>query len=187
MFSTEGFAATSANGIIWTVNSTLVLNAGTTGSLDYKGAAFPVVMKDSGIYKMWFAGYDGTTWRIGYATSLDGVTWTKFSSNGAEAPVVDVSGSGPDTYGAYAPSVTKDGSVYKMYYTGISATGSTTINYATSEDGISWVKSYTNPRLSIMSGTPSPTQSPDFLINSMFLYCSYFDGAHWQIALASYP
>ncbi len=175
--------ATSANGITWTVNSTPALNTGTTGAWDYRGAAFPVVIKDSGIYKMWFAGYDGTTWRIGYATSLDGVNWTKFSSNGAEAPVVDVSGSGPDTYGAYAPSVTKDGSVYKMYYTGISATGNLTINYATSEDGMTWVKSYTNPRLSIMSGT----QSPDFLINSMFLYCSYFDGAHWQIALASYP
>ncbi len=70
-----------------------------------------------------------------------------------------------------------------MYYTGISATGVLTINYATSLDGITWVKSYSNPRLSYLSGS----QSPAFLPDSMFLYFSYFNGTDWQVALASYP
>ncbi len=181
-FTRIGYA-TSASGITWTVQGTPVLNTGVTGSWDYQGVGFPSVIKDNGIYKMWFSGYDGTTWRIGYATSTDGVTWTKYSSGGAEAPVLDVSGSGPDAYGAYQPSVAKDGSVYKMYYTGISTAGTLTIDYATSVDGITWVKSYSNPRLGYLSGS----QSPAFLPGSLFLYFSYFNGTDWQIALASYP
>jgi predicted GH43/DUF377 family glycosyl hydrolase len=177
--------ATSANGITWTVDNANapVLNTGTTGSWDYLGVAFPTVIKDNGIYKMWFSGYDGTTWRIGYATSTDGINWTKYTYNGTDSPLIDVSGSGPDTYGAYAAFVEKDGTVYKMYYTGINSGNGATVNYATSTDGITWVKSYSNPKLSFMSGA----QSPCLLISSMFLYFSYFDGTHWQISLASYP
>lgn len=175
--------ATSAQGITWSVDSTPVLNAGSTGAWDYQGVAFPSVLDDNGVYKMWFSGYDGTTWRIGYATSPDGVTWIPYSTNGAQAPVLDISGTGPDASGVYAPTVVQDGSVYKMYYTGISAAGALTINEATSIDGINWVKSGSNPRLGYMSGS----QAPAFLLGKLFLYFSYFNGTNWQIALASYP
>jgi len=181
-FTRIGYAS-SANGITWTVNSNCVVNTGTTGTWDYLGVAFPSVIKDNGIYKMWFSGYDGTTWRIGYANSSDGINWEKYEQNGVEEPVLDVSVSGADTDGVYGQSVVKDQNVYKMYYTGISTGGSLTINYATSTDGINWIKSYSNPKLTYSNGT----QTPLFLLNNMFLYFSYFDGTHWQIALASYP
>ncbi|MGC8684102.1 MAG: carboxypeptidase-like regulatory domain-containing protein [bacterium] len=175
--------ASSANGITWTVNSTPVLNTGTTGTWDYLGVAFPCVIKDNGIYKMWFSGYDGTTWRIGYATSSDGINWAKYTKNGVEAVILDVSGTGTDADGAYQSTVSKDQKVYKMYYTGINSSGNFTINYATSTDGVTWLKSYSNPKLTYSNGV----QSPMFILNNIFLYFSYFDGTHWQLALASYP
>lgn len=175
--------ATSANGITWTVNNSPVLNTGTTGTWDYLGVAFPSVIKDNGIYKMWFSGYDGTTWRIGYATSSNGVNWTKYSVNGVESVVLGVSGTGADTAGVYAQCVEKDQDVYKMYYTGINSSGIQTINYATSMDGINWTKSYSNPKLNYSNGVLSTS----FLLSNMLLYFSYFDTTHWQISVASYP
>ena len=175
--------ATSANCITWTVDSSPVLITGSTGLWDYKAVTEPSVINDNGVYKMWYSGYDGNTWRIGYATSTDGITWAKYGYNGTDLPVIDASSSGADSSGVYAPTVVKDGNVYKMYYTGIDTSGNLTLNYATSTDGITWFKSTSNPKLSYGSGV----QSPDFILRTMFLYLSYYDGTHWRIGLATYP
>ena len=44
-----------------------------------------------------------------------------------------------------APNVIKDGSTYKMWYTGKSSAGPYQIGYATSSDGIAWTKHGANP------------------------------------------
>src|SRR3990172_1775583 len=73
-----GFAY-SSDGITWTKNPTSVMTPSVTGwdSL-FVGAV--CVLKESGTYKMWYTGWKSTTrypHSIGYATSPDGINWTK--------------------------------------------------------------------------------------------------------------
>jgi predicted GH43/DUF377 family glycosyl hydrolase len=74
-------AATSPDGISWTKKSAPVLTASPSG-WDSRGDVYsPSVIYDGSVYGMWYTGTT-TTGRvvqqhIGYATSQDGVTWTK--------------------------------------------------------------------------------------------------------------
>lgn len=79
---------------------------------------------------------------IGYATSPDGVHWTKSASN----PVLTPGGpGGAGEQALYGPSVVLVNGVFHMWY---QAYGSpSTINYATSTDGEHWTKSTHNPVL----------------------------------------
>ncbi|MCX6266703.1 MAG: hypothetical protein NTW16_05005 [Bacteroidetes bacterium] len=125
-----------------------VLSMGTTGSWDVGGVCDPCVIQDDGIYKMWYLSYNssGTSQGIGYATSPDGFTWTKYVGN----PVLANGAEG--RYDAYMweGRVIKDGSIYKMWYqSSPNANASVPFytNYATSADGITWTKSDANPVL----------------------------------------
>ena len=61
---------------------------------------------------MWYTGYDGTSWRIGYATSLDGIVWEKYHAN----PVLGPGASGTwDGDGVAHPAVLFDGVEYQMW------------------------------------------------------------------------
>ena len=177
---------TSANGITWSVEPQPVMSAGTSG-FDMSGVSLPSVIEDNGVYKMWFTGYDGSKYRIGYATSSDGVTWTKYSQGGTDVAVLDVTSSGYDASGVVAPSVVKDMSLYKMYYTGMNGT-SLTLDLAVSTDGINWVKSPSNPKLGNISYSTG-VRTPDFFLSGMYLYFTYLynGGASAQIAAATYP
>lgn len=68
-------------------NDTPVLSPGSSGDWDEKfGAHGGAVKWDENIYKMWYTGINSTVdWKrkTGYATSLDGVTWTKYDPDGA--------------------------------------------------------------------------------------------------------
>jgi predicted GH43/DUF377 family glycosyl hydrolase len=142
-----GYAA-STDGVTWTKSgSNPVLVTGAPGAWDASDVKSPTVVKDGATYKMWYTGTaEAGTMAIGYATSTDGVTWTKSGSN----PVLSVGGSGAwDEYEVGRPTVIKDGSAYKMWYTGASNTWVYTIGYATSTDGITWTKSGSNPVLSV--------------------------------------
>ena len=59
-----------------------VLKVGAAGEWDQHNVIQPAVIFDGAEYKMWYHG-GGTvgTNGIGYATSTDGVTWTKFENN----------------------------------------------------------------------------------------------------------
>jgi hypothetical protein len=54
--------------------------------------ARPCVMKEDGIYKMWYA-YKGESYRIGYAESRDGFEWMRLDSEAG----IDVSSTGWDS------------------------------------------------------------------------------------------
>jgi predicted GH43/DUF377 family glycosyl hydrolase len=104
------------------------------------------VIKDGDTYKMWYSGTDGTIRGIGYATSSDGINWNKHASN----PILQQGAVGDwDSWGAFfGPAVIKDGSVYKMWYSGgMSFLTSHRIGYATSSDGVYWEKYSGNPVL----------------------------------------
>ena len=133
--------ATSPDGIAWTKHAGAagagsVLGAGPPGSQDAKGAGQPCVLKEGSTYRMWYEGFDGTLWRILYATSTDGTTWTRQST--ALSP--GASGN-PDALGCRDPVVITRGGHYELWYQG---QGSAAPNYrvlrATSSDGLTWTK-----------------------------------------------
>jgi hypothetical protein len=107
---------------------------------------------DSSRYEMWFtAGAQiPYPYTIGFAKSIDGITWEVYSSN----PVLSPTPGSWDAYTVFAPYVLRENGQYKMWYTGC-ATSSVLvrIGYATSPDGINWKKHPSNPIL--VPGTAS--------------------------------
>lgn len=121
-----------------------VLSFGPNGAWDDEGIWRPAVIKEGSSYKMWYSGADGSTRRIGYATSPDGLTWTKYGSNPVLAP-----DAGWESNGVFNPAVIADSGLYKMWYAGVDSGGVVGIGYATSPDGVAWTKYGSNPVLSV--------------------------------------
>ena len=81
---------------------------------------------------MWYAAEDETKGGVGYATSLDGRTWTKVGE------VLPPGKPGmPDSYRVMQPCVLLDNGVYFMWYTADDAENRR-VAYATSADGLVW-------------------------------------------------
>ncbi len=140
--------ATSTDGASWTKHGAapvLAAGGGWESNLVFK----PSVVFDGVQYDMWYVGEDASgTDRIGYATSPDGITWTKHTGN----PVLDVDAEGTwDDHGVGGPSVLKVGSTYQMFFTGSNGV-TTRIGHATSSDGVTWSKDPENPVIS--NGSP---------------------------------
>lgn len=81
--------AESKDGIYWDRKGLM--------SIDFKSKeetalARPCVLKEDGIYKMWYS-YKGKDYRIGYAESSDGIAWERKDSQAG----IDVSSSGWDS------------------------------------------------------------------------------------------
>jgi len=103
---------------------------------DFYGVREPFVMKEDGVYKMWFTGYGPNTYRklqIVYAESLDGVTWIN-------RQMVHYMPGWLRT--ATRPYVIKEGNTYVMYHTDyfVIRLGNWEhyISKITSDDGIHW-------------------------------------------------
>jgi len=163
--------ATSLDGIAWTKHQTNpVLDIGPSNTWDDDMIWFPTIIQDGGVYKMWYGGKDSTTYRIGYATSPDGITWTKIPT----IPVLDIGlpGSWEDFF-AYEPAVIFDGTTYHMWYSGHNGLNAR-IGYATSPDGITWTKNPANPVL----GLGLPGSWDDAYVNSPSVF---YDGATYHM------
>ena len=123
----------AGGGAIWSKQG-MVLDLGAGGQWDDADVHSPSVILDGATYKMWYVGYDGSDYRIGYATSADGITWAK------QGMVLDLGAGGEwDDFLLHSPTVILDGATYKMWYTGHDG-ASFSIGYATSADGITWAK-----------------------------------------------
>jgi predicted GH43/DUF377 family glycosyl hydrolase len=138
--------ASSNDGIIWSkYENNPVLVPGTQGEWDDSHTDHACVLFIDGIYKMWYLGEDGTSSRIGYATSNDGITWEKYNGN----PILDLGPEGSwDESEVMHPSVFFDGSTYHMWYNGYGQDVQRT-GYAFSDDGINWTKYAGNPVLTV--------------------------------------
>ena len=95
----------------------------------------PWVLIENGTWRMWYA--SGTGWepihryRICYAESDDGITWTRDG-------VVCIDYADAGEFALTRPCVVKDGELYRMWY---SRRGrSYRIGYAESDDGITWTR-----------------------------------------------
>jgi len=117
---------------------------GTASAFDENGVYGPEVVYDAGNllapYRMWYSGRAGSFGAIGYATSLDGVNWVKWGSPGLPVAVLEHGPAGSaDSFSAADPTVLRDGSTWKMWYTGDDSSKKR-IAYATSPDGVTWAK-----------------------------------------------
>lgn len=158
--------ATSTDGISWTKYLSNPVLTGTVGQWDEHGERAAFVLKEGGVYKMWYEGSDGDVRQLGYATSGDGVNWTKHPGN----PVL---AAGPESYDRLTAghgSVINDRGVYKLWYHAVGDSGPL-IAYATSSDGISWVKQ--GPVL-----IPEPGQWDEFALWGPSVLVA--DGLYWM-------
>jgi hypothetical protein len=137
--------ATSPDGITWTrYGEEPVLRYGT--GWESHGVSAPSVLHEegNGIWKMWYAGRDFRgNYSIGYATSTDGTTWTKYANNPVLSP--SPGGTAADDASIVSPHVVYRSGVYHMWYAGRGS--SNQIFYATSSDGVNWAKHPNNPVL----------------------------------------
>jgi len=143
--------ATSSDGINWDKYAgNPVLDLGSPGSWDENEVMHPCVVFDGNIYHMWYNGYGQDVQRTGYATSEDGVNWTKHAGN--PALTLGDPMAWDDYMLALSGVIFKDNE-YKMWYTGGDGTDEDSkyfrIGYATSPDGIIWSKYEDNPVLDI--------------------------------------
>lgn len=172
--------ATSTNGVNWTKYAgNPVLTVGAAGSWDSGAIWSANVIEDGTTYRMWYTGMDLVYFRVGYATSSDGIHWSKYASN----PVLNI-GSPPsclDCNAVYYPHVINTGNSYQMWYSASNG-GQNTIGRATSPDGLVWSKDSANPVL-----TPGAVGSWDnsYVVSSMVIeqsgnYQMWYTGANAQ-------
>jgi len=86
------------------------------------------VAKIDGTYNMWYTGYKGydeagIEVAIGYASSSNGISWTK------SGPVL-TKGTGWEAEGVGAPWVIYSGRTYRMWYSGLDTNFDPTLGYA---------------------------------------------------------
>jgi predicted GH43/DUF377 family glycosyl hydrolase len=147
----------------------------------------PVVIKYGGLYRMWYTGQArGKSW-IGYATSEDGKSWNRESGKpvlSADQPWEKVA--------VMCPHVLfeDDAGLYRMWYSGGEQYEPNAIGYATSKDGLVWVKYEGNP---VFKPEPGLAWEKDRVTACQVLrqgdgylmfYIGFRDKDHAQIGLA---
>lgn len=133
--------ATSTDGIHWDKRPDPVFEP-APGSWDSFMVRTPSVVWTGSQYLMAYEGHDGS-WDLyaGVATSLDGITWTRYAGN----PILGAGDPGAfDEYGIYRLDMAHDGSEYRMIYGG-DGSGPLGLGIATSPDGFNWTRHPDNP------------------------------------------
>ncbi len=183
---------TSPDGINWDLYDGWVLT-GTSGNWDSGGIARGLsVMKQEDTYKMWYAGVNEAAmgsaeekWQIGYATSPDGIIWTKHPDNPVITPVEDW-----ELNSVSYPHVIFEGGFYHMWYAATNIDLPVQIIYAYSEDGINWIKpADKNPALTTGEHGyfDSNNVASPFVIKDddlLRMWYSGYDGSRWSIGYA---
>ena len=168
--------ATSPDGINWqkdTIhNPVLTPDAGTW---DESSVELPIVIRENGQYKMWYTGWQNSNFRIGYATSPDGINWEKDTINN---PVLSPGSADWENSQVGYCSVIPNSGQYVMYYSGGGSTAGG-IGQATSADGINWIRDTINNPLVVPGQTG---EWDDFLV--MGPRCFYNQGYYYMFYTA---
>jgi len=184
--------AESTDGINFTKHPNNPLLSPVPGTWESKLWKMHVLKIADNDFRMWYGGVDADEkGRIGYATSPDGITWTKYAEN----PILELGAPGEcdETYVADL-RITYDR--YKQNFAGVFAAGAYTtreigsIGYATSPDGITWTKYAGNPVM-----RPSPKSwtgdgiSPKSLTKNGNIYVLLYEGregsyCQWRFGIA---
>jgi predicted GH43/DUF377 family glycosyl hydrolase len=103
----------------------------------------PAILKRGEDYHLWYTGQAGGRSWIGYATSKDGLTWTRMSKE----PVLTADAPWEKNTAVMCPDVhwEQHAKLFKMYYSGGEQYEPNAIGCATSPDGLRWTKHPDNP------------------------------------------
>ena len=105
---------THHSSLVTALHAQPVLSPGPPPSWDGQDVEPGSVIKDGSIYKIWYTGFDGKRYRIGYAFSKDGFKWERHD----EPVLKEGEKNNWDGFSVAYPSVVKDGDIYKMWLTG---------------------------------------------------------------------
>jgi predicted GH43/DUF377 family glycosyl hydrolase len=152
-----------------------VVTNGNPGFWDAQSVYAPSVVYDGSNYKMYYAGFDGSYYQIGLATSSDKINWQKYDI----VPVLET-GAGWDSRYVTQPSVLFINGIYYMWYTGWAGGGleNYKIGYAISNNGVNWDKYDFNPVLTastIGNWDPVGVSSPS-VVEVDGIYYMWFTG-----------
>jgi predicted GH43/DUF377 family glycosyl hydrolase len=122
------FLATSTDGIKWTKRTLPVLSTSASG-WDAGSVYCPTIIFDGSSYAMWYSGTDSAQklWLIGYATSKDGISWTKYAGN----PILNQGPSGSwDSYDSLDnQGVVQVGNIVMLFYSADQVEGGRMVSY----------------------------------------------------------
>ena len=169
--------ATSKNGIEWTKFPGNPVLPPTVGSWAYT-LQNPHVMKDGDTYRMWFSANDLVSIKIGYAFSVDGVSWTMHTS-----PVLVGSSSSWDSASVSTPAAIREGASLTMWYSGHAGDYTYKTGRATSEDGIAWMKDASNPVFTPNFGWEDSRVHPMQILLSDGLYELYYYAGYSYVVI----
>ena len=103
-------SADSADGLTWRREGHVCIDF---GSLHEDALARPMVLRDGSVWRMWFA-HKGEAYRIGYAESLDGLSWVRDDSYAG----IDVSAGDFDSDMIEYAAVVRHRDQHIMFYNG---------------------------------------------------------------------
>ncbi|WP_327089380.1 hypothetical protein OIE66_01785 [Nonomuraea sp. NBC_01738] len=134
--------AQSVDGVSWTAPRIVLPSVGGTWE---EWVNRPSVSYNArlGVYQLWYTGIRDVA-QVGYATSTDGLTWRRSPRN----PVMSADATWENQmvlnpHVLWNPGLRR----YQMWYAAGSGYEPKAIGYATSADGVTWVKSPRNPVL----------------------------------------
>ena len=146
--------ATSADGVHWTpVGNYSVLNV-TAGAGDAYTLSPGPVIQDAAGYRMWYgATEDEMVWRVGLATSPDGIHWTKYPGN----PIIVPPFAGSwDDFRVHPQYILQTADGLVMWYVSDDTSLVQRIGVAVSADGVDWTP---NPEPILDIGAPGTWDS----------------------------
>ena len=132
---------TSSDGLVWSLQTEAALLPGSSGAFDVMSLIYPAVLADESGYRLWYTGFDGAQYRIGLASSADGLQWSRADAN----PLLARGGEGDfDNASVAQPVVQPVGEGFGMWYGGYDTSntdpGPWRVGFATSTDGQLWQK-----------------------------------------------
>jgi hypothetical protein len=149
-----------------------VLTGGGPGAWDQFIREKVSVIQDETGFRMWYVGHSAagqSTSKVGYATSTDGVTWTKYPGN----PIISRSVSDQDICVVVHPDGT-----YWMYI----EVNNSYIDLLISPDGVNWTASGANP---VKTSAASPVVWREG--STWYMFYEHMMGATFDLHLAVSP
>ena len=176
--------ATSPDGISWTMSPNPALSGGPA-SWDAASVSTPAVIREGPSFTMWYSGHAGDwTYRMGRATSSDGINWTKDPANPIMSPTFAW-----EEARVHPMQILVGSSAYELYY--YAGLNYVQIGHAVSPDGIGWSRSPTTPILSPgLSGWDSASLGVHTVLQvgaERWMWYSGSDGTTRRIGLAKNP